>query len=705
MALPNPSRCVGSVRRWWLQCLLLLACGAAHAVELDQIRDYDFPSALVAAEGAERVAWLSAHRGRRNVWVAQAPDYVPRRLTAYEDDDGQEMSGLQLSRDGRTVVYVRGGEHTSNWGRSEPVNAVSNPEPPAVQVWTVAFEGGTPRVVDEGDWAALSPDGRRVAYVKEGALWLAPIDGRAPPLRVLRTSGTLGSLAWSPQGDRIAFVSDRGSHALIGLYRDASTPVVWVAPEVARDALPRWSPDGRELLFARRATGEGVPRSFLPRPWSIWVADAATGKASRRWASGESLRDSLPGGLPAMFDWAADGSIVFLSYHDGWMHLYALPAGGSEPVLLTPGAYQVEQAVLDAGRRQLVFTANTGNEPADLERRHLFRVAVDGSDADPTPLTVGAGSEWSPALTPGGDLLFLSATAQRPPLPARLDRNGGIELLMSPPPGYPVDALVLPRPVQFTAEDGTRVHGQLFVPRNATGKRPAVVFAHGGPQRQMLLTWHYGAYYANAYALNQYLASQGVVVLAVNFRLGPFYGHDFHFPTDAGASGAAEYRDIRAAAHYLQGLEVVDGARIGIYGGSYGGFLTAMALAHDSALFKVGVDVHGVHDWTAPEYAGLFERRLYPDPDAAERARALAWQSSPISALAGWRSPGLLIHGDDDRNVHFSQTVDLVHRLRALGAPHDTLVVVDDTHHMLRYANELRVNAAITGYLLRHLDP
>ncbi|MCD9033646.1 prolyl oligopeptidase family serine peptidase [Luteimonas sp. Y-2-2-4F] len=684
-----------------LLALWLPWAGVARAFTLEQIRDYDFPSGLVAAPAAERVAWLSSHRGRRDVWVAEGPDFAPRRLTGYAEDDGQDMSGLQLSDDGGMVVYVRGGEHGSNWGRSDPVNAGSLPEAPDVQVWAVPFEGGAPRLLGEGDGAALSPDGRRVAYLKDGEVLAAATDGRGEPQRLLKIAGKVGALAWSPQGDRLAFTVDRGSHALIGVFRDPASPIVWLAPEVARDSLPRWSPDGRRLLFARRATDDGAPRSFVPRPWSIWVADADTGAAEERWASGGTLRDSLPGGLPALFDWAADDRIVFLSYRDGWMHLYSLAPGSREPVPLTPGAFQVEQATLSADRRSIVYSANAGADPDDADRRHLFRVPVDRAAAE--ALTSGAGSEWAPALTPRGELLFFSATAQRPPLPARLDRSGTPRLLAQPQAGFPVAQLVAPRRVRFAAEDGTVVHGQLFEPPQGAGRRPAVVFAHGGPQRQMLLTWHYGSYYANAYAINQYLASRGFVVLAVNYRLGPFYGHDFHYPPESGVAGGAEYRDIRAAGRFLQGLAGVDPQRIGIYGGSYGGYLTAMALAHDSDLFKAGVDVHGVHDWTAPEYADLYDRRHYADEAAAERARETAWRASPVSALAGWRSPGLLIHGDDDRNVRFSQTVDLVHRLRALGAPHETLVVVDDTHHMMRYANELRVNAAIAGFLQRQL--
>jgi dipeptidyl aminopeptidase/acylaminoacyl peptidase len=217
----------------------------------------------------------------------------------------------------------------------------------------------------------------------------------------------------------------------------------------------------------------------------------------------------------------------------------------------------------------------------------------------------------------------------------------------------------------------------------------------------MLLGWHYSDYYSNAYALNQYLASRGFIVLSVNYRLGIGYGYDFHQPPNSGARGAAEYRDIQAAAAYLRALPRVDANRVGIYGGSYGGYLTALALARNSDVFAAGVDIHGVHDWSA--YARGLDRQRYEQAPDADTALATAWHSSPVSSVANWKSPALLIHGDDDRNVRFSQSTDLVRRLEAAGVPFETLVIPDDTHHFLRYANILTVDKATASFLERQL--
>jgi dipeptidyl aminopeptidase/acylaminoacyl peptidase len=221
----------------------------------------------------------------------------------------------------------------------------------------------------------------------------------------------------------------------------------------------------------------------------------------------------------------------------------------------------------------------------------------------------------------------------------------------------------------------------------------------------MLLGWHYMDYYTHAYAINQYLAAHGYVVLSVNYRLGIGYGRAFNHPAQSGFRGAAEYQDVLAGGRFLQGLAGVDPARIGIWGGSYGGYLTAMALAKNSDVFKAGVDLHGVHDWSA-----TLGREIPPPPPGFEKgdrdaAMAVAFKASPVADLTRWTSPVLLIQGDDDRNVAFHETVDLARRLDALGAPYEELVLPNEIHGFLRYASWLAADTATVGFLNRVLKP
>ncbi len=687
---------------------------------LTQVKSYPFPTELTAAATGARLAWALDARGRRNVWVAEGPDFVPRQVTRYTADDGQELTSVSLSPDGRYVVYVRGGEHSANWA-DVPPNPASSPVPPTLQLWSVPLAGGAPTVLAEGgDAPAISPRGDRVAFIKDRQVWTAPLDGSAPARRLLVSRGDAADLQWSPDGSRLAFVSGRGDHAFVGIFASDSAPVAWLAPSTARDGSPRWSPDGRRVAFVRRPPSTGAADSILVRrvvPWAIWTADAATGVGQPLWRSPESLRGSIPttDGGPNLH-WAANGRVVFLANLDGWPHLYsARDAGGEPPLLLTPGHYMAEHVRLSPDRRTLLFSANAGTTAGDVDRRHVVRVPVDR--AAPEVVTPGAGLEWTPVLTGDGrTLAFVGATAQRPPLPTVAPAGGaapagwaatarvlGTDRL---PADFPTARLVVPTPVVYRAPDGTPVHAQLFErPGSAAGggRKPAVVFVHGGPPRQMLLGWNYSDYYSNAYALNQYLASRGYVVLSVNYRLGIGYGLDFHRPPNAGAQGASEYQDVKAAAEYLRTLPQVDPARVGIYGGSYGGFLTAMALARNSDLFAAGVDIHGVHDWTTERVLGTSAgaRDRYEQASDRERALDVAWQSSPVSSMRTWHSPVLLIHGDDDRNVRFAQTVDLARRLAAAHVSFDELVLPDETHHLLRHANMVAADSATAAFFDR----
>jgi len=687
--------------RMWLVLALAMASAGRAAPDpapppgLRAALAYPFASGLVAAARADRIAWIRIVDGVRTVWTAAGPDYRAVAVTRGGSDDGQELTGLTIAPDGRRIAWTRGGDHDANWpaeGDLQP-DPASSADQPHLTIWSAPVDGGKPIAIDEGDAPAFGADGR-IAYVKAGKVWLADAAGRGKPALAFFDRGSDGSLAWSPDGRRLAFVSRRGDHGFVGVFTPADRTLTWLAPSSGWDETPVWSPAGDRIAFTHRAGSAGAPESRLvetPQPWSIRVADVATGTAQTAWASPRDLNGSFPAVPDGVWlTWAAGDRLVFRAEMDGWPHLYSLPARGGPPLLLTPGAYMVEHVALTRDGTALLYDANTGAAVEDDDRRHVFSVPVDR--AAPEPLTRGAGIEWTPVAAAANRVAYVAAGPTRG---AEVRIDGGT--VVGPAADGYAAAMVVPRRVTFRAADGVLVHAQLFAPPGLAAKRPALVFVHGGPPRQMLLGFPYMDYYAHAYALNQYLAAHGYVVLSVNYRLGIGYGRAFQHAERAGPAGAAEYRDVQAAGRFLQSLAEVDGGRIGIWGGSYGGYLTAMALARDSATFKAGVDLHGVHDWSRliAEEDAPAKRYEQGDWDAALKT---AFDSSPIASMATWRSPVLLIHGDDDRNVRFNQTIDLARRLDDRGVPYEELVLPNEIHMFLRQQDWLKADTALVRF-------
>jgi dipeptidyl aminopeptidase/acylaminoacyl peptidase len=670
---------------------------------------YPFTSGLVASPDGKRVAWVREVAGVRNIFVADGPGSKPEQVTQFTADDGQELTQLSFSPDGKTLLFVRGGDHDGNWpaaGNLAP-NPASSAQEQQVMLWRA--DAGRARPLAPCDAPAIAATGT-ILCIANGKPMRVADDGKTFE-RAFFDRGTVSELGFSPDGKRLAFVSRREGHAVIGVFAGADQPIRYLSPGTGIDGSPRWSPDGRRIAFTRRWEGlDGYGRFLEPRPapWVIMVADAATGTAYRAWASGTGLRDSFPdvaGG--ANLHWAAGDRLLFLSAASNWQRMMAVPAAGGAARPLTADGSMVEHVALSPDGATLFYSANTGDAPDDDTRRHVFAVGVDGR-TPPRAITGGMnggrGIEMTPAATHDG-VAVLAAGPRDAGAVAWCSRRCETLKHQEAPREFAGSAMVMPERVSWQAPDGTTIFGQLFRPPGlARNKRPGVVFVHGGPPRQMLLGFPHMRYYANAYALNQYLASRGMVVLSVNYRLGIGYGWDFQHPADGGPRGASEYQDVLSGARWLQGQPDVDAGRIGIWGGSYGGLLTAQALARNSDVFKAGVDVHGVHDWSRSMLETLGPVKSAGDT-GRDRALATAWTSSPLADVAGWKSPVLLIHGDDDRNVRINQTIALAAELRARGVTFEELVIPNEIHDFLRHDSWARVDAATADYLERQLKP
>jgi dipeptidyl aminopeptidase/acylaminoacyl peptidase len=713
------------------------------------------PLMLVSAKKADRIAWMAYDRGMRNVYTAAAPTFAPVRLTNFLKDDGIDLTDVEVSDDGSLIVFVRGSApNRTGW----IANPSHDPAGAERAIWAVRSTGGPAWRVAEGAAPELSPDGRFVLFTRDGQIYRARVlrNGAVTPMDTggvpyINAWGRNGSPRWSPDGSRIAFVSERQNHAFIAVYDVAARTMTYVAPGVDCDGGPVWSPDGKSLAFYRRPgvpfgnqaqggtggignpagpaananapqlpgnpaggcgggfgggggggrggfgqdTGRGNGANMRRSPGfysatfpggyslSLMVANvaAATNTSSPSVAAQiparevwhNAPRDSVFTSLNNMV-WANDRIIFPVNVpKDDWDRWFAIPVAGGAPALLTTTDGLIEDATSVAlsrdGGKTLVYCTNAG----DIERRHIWSVPVNGGA--PVRLSTGDGIETSPQpLASGKQVAVIFFDAKTPASIALVPTSGGAPKVIFPKLGkeFPTASHVVPEVVHTKAADGLDISNTLFLPKDMKPgeKRPALIFVHGGPRRQMMPGYHYMQFYHWAYAVNQWLADQGFVVLSINYRSGIGYGKAFTNAANTQGRGNSEYQDVVAGAKYLQGRADVDPARVGIWGLSYGGLLTSQALARNSDIFVAGADLAGVH-----LYGNVID------------STNLAFKSSAVGAIDGWKSPVFLVHGDDDRNVDFAQTVGLVQLLRARNVYHELIVVPDDLHESMIHAN------------------
>jgi dipeptidyl aminopeptidase/acylaminoacyl peptidase len=679
----------------------------ARAFDVADVLAAPFPVSLAASSDGTVLVWDIDASGVRNLYTNAGG--TVHAVTHYTTDDGADNFFQAVTPGDDAVIYCRG--NAGDEGTGADANPLSLIPPPQRTLYIVPIAGGEPVKLAEGcNGAFLSPKGDAVAYTtSEGEFSVvsfskdasgAFVAGKAETLAI---HGSVGNPVWSPDGSKIALTNARGDHSFIVIYTPSTSSYVYATPDFTQDDQAAWSPDGTHVAFVRTPGAQiGETIYDLPTfeastasstPWSIWVADAASGKAHRVWTAQHGIgHEFYPTMSAAQLWWLQGGEIAFPWEGDGWQHIYAVNAAGGPAKRLTSGAYDVESVAESLDKTKLLLATNEG----DLDVRHLWSVGLDGHTHQ---LTHGPANQWFPTPLANGGIAYVDAGYAAPPEVTIGGAPPKTLIGVATPANYPLTQMVKPQLVTFTAPDGLTIHAQLLVPRRAAGKIPAIVFTHGGPPRQMLGGFHYMEAYTHLYEMNQYLVSKGFAVLSINYRLGIMYGYKFRNPAHGGWHGGSEYQDVLAGAKWLQKQPNVDPNRIGIYGLSYGGLLTALGLARNSDIFKVGADFAGVHDWPTS-----FDHD-FGKPVGTPEQRKIAHMSTAEGYLDTWKSPVFISQGDDDRNVAFSQSVDLVTKLRDRGVTVETLLFTNETHENSVIAHLAEQYRAAEAFLAKYLHP
>lgn len=340
-----------------------------------------------------------------------------------------------------------------------------------------------------------------------------------------------------------------------------------------------------------------------------------------------------------------DGRIWFLSERDGWAHLYVAPYGGGEAKHLTSGKWEIRDVALSDDRRVFYLTTSEASPAED----QVYALAVDGGDRRRITQEPG-GHEVT--VAPDGAIADVFGSANRPP---ELFVNGK-RVTASPSPEFATYAWTDPPVVEIPARDGVKVPARLYKPPAWRKGGPLVIFVHGaGYLQNAHKKW---SQYAREYLFHHLLMDRGYMVLDLDYRASAGYGRDWRTAVYRHMGGGKDLEDQVDAVRWAIREHGVDPKRVGIYGGSYGGLVTLMAMFQQPDVFVAGAALRPVTDYAHYNhgYTSNILNTPQSDPEAFRR-------SSPIYFASGLRGALLICHGMVDVNVHYQDSVRLVQRL------------------------------------------
>jgi dipeptidyl aminopeptidase/acylaminoacyl peptidase len=677
------------MKRVILATLLVAACGAAlfsraaalqppagGRLTIEQLIDVRHPSNPMWAPDGRHIAFVWDRAGVSGVYIADlsAAGGAPRELK----DAGPQLAGAFWSADGGALMIPKDGD-----------------------LWRVPIDGSAATAVWRTPQAesgiAASPDRTRVAFVRPASesaggrsaadgveLWVRSLAGGNEAL-IARADKPIAGLAWSPDGQSLVFTSGASTirHEQTPAYSGSKiiytvnenlpgetmvVPAAGGQPKPVAAAVAGFG--GRRWLDPHRLLVDRVSADFKRRTTSL--VDVTTAAAKVVHEDVEETFWSMPGDAGGGSQPSPDGRwVAFLSDRDGWDHLYAMPAAGGEAVQITKGRFEAWRPVWSPDSTRIAFDAN---EPDRYGTRHVYVAALNGhpSRASITAITSGRGTNIAPAWSPDGTRLVYQHTdpqtsADLWTIEAKPSARP-VRLTESMPSSIDSMRLVEPEMVHYAGPDGRQVPAWLFVPKNLdrSRKHPAIVWIHGDGVNQNYDGWHVQRNYAVYYSFHQYLLQEGFVVIAPDYRGSIGYGRAWREGVymDVGGKDA---KDAWMAANYLKTLPYIDGDRLGVWGLSYGGFFTLIAVTDQPRLFRAGVDVAGVVDYAMyyedPYHGGWTASRI----GTPEQHPQVYAQASPLSHVDRLERPLLVLHGTSDVNVPYLHSVRLIDELLKKG--------------------------------------
>jgi dipeptidyl aminopeptidase/acylaminoacyl peptidase len=637
-------------------------------LSIEQLIDIKHPSDSIWSPDGKRIAFVWDRAGVANLFVVNVDGKgQPIPLTSFTQG---RVEGGFWSEDGDIVYFPHDGE-----------------------LWKVATAGGAPKPVwnkpDPGSDFVPCPDGKRVAFVRsnrgtpEGAThgsdliirWLS--DGTEST--TAHDDVSIHGIIWSADGTSIAYIGgskvihhdESPSYSGAKLVYRISEYVpgqIYALKLTGGNSIPIGKPGeygGLAWLDPIHLVFDGQSTDF--KKYFIYLADAANGSTRTIHEVDEEKFWSIP-------DWGEAGAqpwpspngkwIAFLSDQDGWDHLYVMSASGGNAVQITKGHFEAWRPAWSHDSTRIAFDANVEDHPGDRQIG-IATISDDPAHSTLVYMTSEPGTNIAPRWSDGdARLVYQHTDAHDSADLFTIGTNPGaqpVRLTDSMPPEIDRSQFVEPQFVHYPGPDGQQVPGWLFVPKNLdrTKKHPAILWIHGDGVNQNYDGWHVQRNYAVYYSLHQYFLQKGYVVFAPDYRGSIGYGRDWRTGVymDVGGKDA---KDAWMGANYLKTLPYVESSRIGVWGLSYGGFFTLIAMTDQPKLFRAGVDVAGVVDYAmyySDPYHGDWTASRIGTPEQNPQIYANA---SPISHIDKLERPLLVLHGTADVNVPFLESVWLV---------------------------------------------